>query len=117
MTKSRTFYIKKGEIRNDNDCARRALEYATGITPIQAKRATLNNGWTPQGMTVVNIILSLWEIAKCKPEIKGIQDISIEEAIQNRTGLIFYPGHVIGVKNGIPEENLPNTVTCAAWID
>jgi hypothetical protein len=117
MTRSRTFYIQKGEIRDDNDCTRRALEYATGITPLQAKRATLNNGWTPQGMTITNTILSLWDVARRKPEIQGMENVSIEEAVRDRTGLLFYSGHVIGIKDGVPEEPLPSTATCAAWID
>lgn len=110
-----TVYVHRGQIREANDCCRRAIEYATGITPDQCKRITRNTGWTPKGMSITNAIASLWEAANKKPNIKA--DVDIGE-IEKKTGIVFVDGgkHVVGVKNGVPEELIVGAIAVAAWI-
>ena len=107
MIKNRTFYVYKGQIREDNDCVLRAIEYVLDLSYYQVEEVCSRYGYDGEGMTLEQTMLSLWELTDKQPQFKNLKkdNIKVSEAkflnsllvVKNHTeGL-----HIIGYKNSL----------------
>lgn len=105
--KSRTFYIYKGQIREDNDCILRAIEYVLNLPYPQIERVCRHYGFDGQGMTLKQTMLASWELTNKKPRFKNIieDDIKLSDAKFSDSIIFVKPCektfHAIGCKDNL----------------